>query len=665
MAVLFAIGFGAGIFSSCKTRKSESSLESQQEKFSAAAALEQVAQFTGRRTVDDWHLAGPDYENETDQRSDAARRGRDLWFFATGGNARFFHRTLPAKLGARIDWNRFLGDRSRGARFADWGAVNDPDCRAPRNEREIALSFGWDVCPGDLGPSGLFSHVGNPSLSWSSVDPACQFRERDASDFKERGTSCDLAFGTSTGVVGWRKFPNPNFRADRWPGWAGYRPGDHAVEPPFLIGAACAACHAGFRPELPPADSEKPQWKNIHGLVGNRFLRLGSVIGSGLPGENATRIFLEQTKPGTMLHFSDAVPLGDGRMKASQAIPLGVPVVFEGDEDLQHRMERSILRAGICSERCSLSDKASSQQCVDQCVPMVSYVRRIDDLVKYAEAVVSPELSEAQGMTQTQLIESIVPGGANVWEEGRKQFASRCASCHSGPSAVGAQVSWQKDDALQRDFFAKNRDGWREDALSDGGESTAISLGADPCGGREGLYRHTSLLGLWSKAPLLQSRSAGRYIASPSVAARLEAFDSALDVFLYPENREKTPESHSAPLFFEAEARTFAGDALSVLFANEQAPTGQVIKANGIVVPAGVPWELIRGLDVLKWSAAKLSTSERAAMVARAAKDPYSFKEIFGPWLRCRNLTADKGHERYLPEEKSAKEALRLFLKTL
>ncbi len=56
-------------------------------------------------------------------------------------------------------------------------------------------------------------------------DPACDFKDAplDAKDVHgkegkvdQRHSSCDLAFGTSTGALGVRKFPNPRFDKEKW-----------------------------------------------------------------------------------------------------------------------------------------------------------------------------------------------------------------------------------------------------------------------------------------------------------------------------------------------------------------------------------------------------------------------------------------------------------------
>jgi hypothetical protein len=62
-----------------------------------------------------------------------------------------------------------------------------------------------------------------------------------------------------------------------------------------------------------------------------------------------------------------------------------------------------------------------------------------------------------------------------------------------------------------------------------------------PAGGR-GYTRPASLISLWSTAPFLLNNSVGRFEPSPSVAARLKAFDDAIEKLLWPEKRERDAE---------------------------------------------------------------------------------------------------------------------------
>ncbi len=59
-----------------------------------------------------------------------------------------------------------------------------------------------------------------------------------------------------------------------------------------------------------------------------------------------------------------------------------------------------------------------------------------------------------------------------------------------------------------------------------------------PAGGR-GYTRPPSLISLWSTAPFLLNNTVGRFEPSPSVEARMRAFDDAIRQMLWPERRDK------------------------------------------------------------------------------------------------------------------------------
>jgi hypothetical protein len=170
----------------------------------------------------------------------------------------------------------------------------------------------------------------------------------------QRQSSCDLRFGTSTGVLGLRKFPNPRFDALKWEKlngsrttWDGYRtvlaanalspdaPArrlfDASVEPPFRIGMACGACHIGYDPLRPPSDPANPQWENISGLVGNQFSRMSQILGSGLFHHQLEWQLIAQSRPGTV---------------DTSALPMDTVLVRSSDErtaryNFRHRICRS------------------------------------------------------------------------------------------------------------------------------------------------------------------------------------------------------------------------------------------------------------------------------------------------------------------------------------
>ncbi len=254
------------------------------------------------------------------------RAGREIWYKATAGNSRFHTYTFQQRIGVLIDWYRVLRSDERNDRFAAWGIINDPGCCVPGSKdcpaKSLDETYGFDWCPGD---EELLKFVGREGYR----DPACDFRDApaDTNDVHhrtsdQRQSACDLAFGTSTGALGFRKFPNPRFDRDRWvklnggtASWAGYdsklsdnkansdshvsRLADGSVEPPFLIGISCGSCHIAFDPLNPPQDPAHPQWANIKGAVGNQYTRISEILSSGMtPSAIEFQVF-SHARPGT------------------------------------------------------------------------------------------------------------------------------------------------------------------------------------------------------------------------------------------------------------------------------------------------------------------------------------------------------------------------------
>ncbi|MDP1926471.1 MAG: cytochrome c [Thiobacillus sp.] len=257
--------------------------------------------------------------------SPSARSGREIWFKATAGNARFHTYTFQQRITALIDWFGVLRGDARDTRFKTWGLINDPGCCKPGSTgcpaKSYEETYGFDWCPGD---QTLLKFVGKPGYR----DPACDFKDASAAagdpDGHQTGRedSCNLAFGTSTGALGFRKFPNPRFDAAVWKqvngrlgSWEGYnrklsndparadfkmrKLADASVEPPFLIGTACASCHVAFNPARPPADPEHPQWENLSGLVGNQYIRVSEILISGMPHDDLLWQIFAHARPGT------------------------------------------------------------------------------------------------------------------------------------------------------------------------------------------------------------------------------------------------------------------------------------------------------------------------------------------------------------------------------
>jgi hypothetical protein len=256
----------------------------------------------------------------------SARAGREIWYKATAGNSRFHTYTFQQRIGVLIDWYRVLNSKERGDRFRAWGIVNDPGCCVPGTDgcpaKTLEETYGFDYCPGD---EELLKFVGREGYR----DPACDYAEAPANPDDphqkagdQRQSACDLAFGTSTGALGFRKFPNPRFDRARWlqvngstATWAGYGKrlsadqansdssvshlADGSIEPPFLIGISCGSCHIAFDPANPPRDPANPQWENLKGAIGNQYTRISEVLASGMSPSNLEFQVFAHARPGT------------------------------------------------------------------------------------------------------------------------------------------------------------------------------------------------------------------------------------------------------------------------------------------------------------------------------------------------------------------------------
>lgn len=254
------------------------------------------------------------------------RAGREIWFYATAFNDRFYTYSYPQRLGGAIDWYLVLAAKNKGDLFQAWGAIPDPDCCVPGvgncPAKSLDETYGFQFCPGD---AELLKFVGKEGYK----DPACDIDDAPFNTNTPHGSTdnrqsaCDLRFGTSTGALGLRKFPNPRFDAAKWnklngsaASWESYRKPlsdkpesadsrntrlfDGAVEPPFRIGMACGACHIAYNPVKPPADPNAPKWENIDGLVGNQYSRISQLLGSGMSHDLLEWQLIARSRPGTV-----------------------------------------------------------------------------------------------------------------------------------------------------------------------------------------------------------------------------------------------------------------------------------------------------------------------------------------------------------------------------
>jgi hypothetical protein len=112
-------------------------------------------------------------------------------------------------------------------------------------------------------------------------------------------------YGISSGVVGLRLFPNPNFDEEACRKWnaAAYHDdaiGDPNMIRPYRVGMSCGFCHVSWHPLKPPADMLNPKWENISGNIGAQYLRPRAAFGNLLQKDNLIYHVLDSQPPGTI-----------------------------------------------------------------------------------------------------------------------------------------------------------------------------------------------------------------------------------------------------------------------------------------------------------------------------------------------------------------------------
>lgn len=251
--------------------------------------------------------------------------GRAIWF-KSAPNERHHTYVFPQKIGVAIDWSQAFLAGNHNSRFQTWGVINDPDCCVPGvtcdqkkmlyNGKSVTLAdtYGWEYCAGD---EALLNSLKQNRVA-EYRDPACDdpvIKAADSLAGEIRENRCELKFGTSTGVVGFRKYPNPMFNAKRWQKIGSYktyseqmiREGiNNSIQPPFRVATACASCHAAFDPLNAPKDVNNPTWAHIKGETGNQYINISKLMANGMRESAIETQLFTHTRPGVV--DTSAVP---------------------------------------------------------------------------------------------------------------------------------------------------------------------------------------------------------------------------------------------------------------------------------------------------------------------------------------------------------------------
>ena len=238
--------------------------------------------------------------------------GRNTWMLWAGGNEGFWD-WLSRQFGF-IDLLKLVDSRQRSARFRDGGLINEPGMQQASAPDELGLWLDVPVDPEVRAwrreylrrSFGMYPAATGGSYGMSSTGPTQESMTayRSADDYDKRIPPPEI-YGISSGVVGLRLFPNPNFNEaarKRWDAdkYYGNAAGDPNIVRPYRVGMSCGFCHASYHPLDPPRDLVNPQWRNISGNIGAQYLRPRMAFGNLLPKENLIYHILDSQPPGTI-----------------------------------------------------------------------------------------------------------------------------------------------------------------------------------------------------------------------------------------------------------------------------------------------------------------------------------------------------------------------------
>jgi hypothetical protein len=152
--------------------------------------------------------------------------GRNTWILWTAGSQVMLDQMAKESYGL-IDIVKVLDSRKRGTRFQEAGLINEPGFKQAAAPNEYGL---WIDVPDDEGPTAV-----DKQIAAEGVD--------------------ERVYGKSTGILGLRLFPNPNFKGaakEKWDADRYYSDPTYYTDPnlvrPYTVGMTCGLCHISHNP---------------------------------------------------------------------------------------------------------------------------------------------------------------------------------------------------------------------------------------------------------------------------------------------------------------------------------------------------------------------------------------------------------------------------------
>ncbi len=200
-------------------------------------------------------------------------KGRNTWILWTGGDQRFWDRMARTSVGL-IDLLKLVDTKAgpnRSERFEQFGLINEPGFKQAT----------------EPGPYGLYLDVPEGGGGSRNLGEK-PYGRVDRHLYKKQGLPW-YDYGYSTGIMGVRIFPNPNFDeeaqeqwdAEKWRNDPDYYTNEDLVRP-YRVGISCGVCHVSYNPLNPPEDPAEPKWANLASMIGNQYLHFPKATAHGL-----------------------------------------------------------------------------------------------------------------------------------------------------------------------------------------------------------------------------------------------------------------------------------------------------------------------------------------------------------------------------------------------
>jgi hypothetical protein len=223
-------------------------------------------------------------------------RGRNMWLVWTGGDDRLWDKLTDPTFGA-LDLLKILSSYprlrySRDNRWDYFGLVNEPCFTKPTGPDPQRYGLWLDVRSADCPPDPFENAQKYPGVATGA-----------------RGKNMPVGsyYGSPTGIVGLRLFPNPDFdeaAAAKWDPQRFYNDPSYYLSKelvrPYRVGMTCGFCHVGPNPEKPPANAEAPQWENLSSTVGAQYFWVDRILAWSADQSNFLFQQLHSARPGSL-----------------------------------------------------------------------------------------------------------------------------------------------------------------------------------------------------------------------------------------------------------------------------------------------------------------------------------------------------------------------------